>query len=96
MMDMIERSDNVYALDERKRIMSKEVPERVINFYADYAKKSMCQASYRKAYRNAIRCLENMSFSPTGKARAQEIADGWKVEYRRRSALLDELKKAGF
>lgn len=47
-------------------------------------------------YRKSIRYLKKIVGYPDAKRLAQEIADEWRKEYKRRSALLDELKKAGF
>ncbi|MBE5919599.1 MAG: hypothetical protein E7272_07110 [Pseudobutyrivibrio ruminis] len=96
LMDDIEEDTNVYILDKYLKILSKEVPERVIHIYATYIKESMEQACDRNAYRSIVKYLKTMSFSEAGRVKAEEIANDLKMEYRRRPAMLDELMKIGF
>ena len=96
LMDALEEYTNVYILDKYLKILSKEVPDRVIQMYSTYIKESMERACDRKAYRNIVKYLKTMSFSEAGRAKAEEIANNLKVEYCRRPAMLDELKKIGF
>lgn len=96
LMDTIEEYTNVYTLDKYLKTLSKEVPDRVIHLYSKYIIESMEQASDRKAYRSIVKYLKTMSFSENGREKATELANKLKVEYRRRPALLDELKRIGF
>ena len=95
-MDKIEEYTNVYILDKYLKVLSKEVPDRVIQLYEVYIKDSMKHACDRNAYRNTVKYLKTMSFSDKGRAKAIELANNLKAEYRRRTAMLDELKKIGF
>jgi len=96
MMDMLDESHNNYTMDKYVKILSKTVPDRVIKFYTDFVTKEMERASDRKHYKDLVKYLKTMSFCEDGKSNAKKIAEGWKVVYRRRTALLDELRKAGF
>lgn len=96
LMDTIEEYTNVYTLDKYLKTLSKEVPDRVIHLYSKYIVESMERASDRKAYRSIVKYLKTMSFSETGRAKATELANKLKVEYRRKTALLDEIKRIGF
>ena len=40
--------------------------------------------------------LKNISKCDRGKAVAEDIAATWRGEYKRRTAMMDELRKAGF
>lgn len=95
-MDKIEEYTNVYILDKYLKVLSKEVPDRVIQVYEVYIKDSMKHACDRNAYRNTVKYLKTMSFSDKGRAKAIELANNLKAEYRRRTAMLDELRKIGF
>ena len=96
LMDTIEEYTNVYILDKYLKVLSKEVPDRVIHLYATYIEDSMEHACERKAYRSIAKYLKTMSFSEVGRVKATELANNLKKEYPRRSAMLDELKKIGF
>ncbi|MBE5909831.1 SWIM zinc finger family protein [Pseudobutyrivibrio sp.] len=96
LMDVLDEYNNVYILEKYFKILSREVPERVIRLYANYIEESIHRACDRKAYRSIVRYLRTMSFSDIGRARAIEIANKLKAEYRRRPALIDELNKLGY
>lgn len=96
MMDMLEASQNIFVMDKYAKILSKNVPDRVVNFYTEYVVSEMKRVSDRKHYRYLVKYLKTMSFCPNGKEKAKMIAEKWKTEYRRRTALMEELKKAGY
>lgn len=96
MMDLIEKSNNVYDMNNYVKILSENVPDRVIRFYEHYLIEEMQQASDRKQYRYLVNYLRTMSFCSEGKENAKKIAASWRIEYRRRPALLDELRKIGY
>ena len=50
----------------------------------------------RKRCRESMQYLKKIHRYPGGKEKAAEIADNWKALYCRRSAMMAELKKAGF
>lgn len=54
------------------------------------------RASYRKMYKEIMTYLKEIGKYPNGEDIARKIADEWKQKYRRRSAMMDELGRAGF
>ena len=56
----------------------------------------MERASSRNHYRYIINDLKKVRRYEGGKELAASIAAEWRKQYYRRSAMLDELKKAGF
>ncbi len=96
MMDMLEKTHNIFVMDDYAEILSENVPDRVIYFYENYLTEEMKRVSDRKHYRYLVGYLKKMCFCPDGKERAKGVAESWKQEYSRRSALLDELRKAGY
>ena len=61
-----------------------------------YLIKSARQASDRNMYHNLMPYLKRLHEYPGGAETAMAPAEGRKTEYKRRSAMMDELKKAGF
>lgn len=96
MMDMIGKSHDIFVMNNYVGILSKNIPDRVIRFYEEYLIEEIKRASDRKHYKFLVKYLKTMSFCSAGKETAKKIAERWKQEYRRRSALLDELSKAGY
>ncbi len=96
MMDMLEEKHDIFVMDEYVKILSGNVPERVVQFYSTYVINEMERASDRKHYRFLVNYLKVMSFCSDGKESAKRISESWKTEYNRRAALMDELRKAGY
>ena len=96
MMDQLDKSNDIYTMNEYAKILSKNVPDRIIAFYTNYVTGEINRASDKKHYRYLANYLKTMSFCPNGKESAKRIAENWKLEYRRQTNMLDELRKAGY
>lgn len=68
----------------------------LVRWYRNSAERLMGRARDRRAYRSAVRTLEELSKIPGGISDAIELAGAWTARYRGRPALLDELRTAGF
>ena len=66
------------------------------DLYISYLHREAETASDRNRYRELIEYLKKISGYPGGKEKAAEIAENWRALYYRRSAMMDELQKAGF
>jgi len=86
----------VYDMDQYEKLLYKEYPNQVRDFYVDYVTRKADKASNRKAYQELMPYLKKICKYPAGKEAATEIAGVWKTEYRRRPAMMEELRKAGF
>ena len=96
-MGKIEESYNkVHLLDEYEKVLSGKMPERVIKIYSDYLKQAAEMANDRKNYHNLMPYLKRIAKCTEGNEIAKNIAESWKRMYKRRTAMMDELKKAGF
>ncbi len=96
MLTKIRKNGGVHILNQYEKVLKKHLPEEVRDLYVQYVKDEAAQVSDRKAYRGLMTYLKKIAGYPDGKIMAQEIADCWKVDYRRRPAMMDELRKAGF
>lgn len=96
LMKTIEKDHSVELLDEYEKQLKKIYPERVIQIYMNYIIPEMDRVCDRKHYRYLVQYLKKIAKCKNGRGKADEIARQWRVEYKRRSALMDELKKAGF
>ena len=97
LMSKIEQSSNkVGLLDSYDKILRKTMPERVIKIYSAYLKQAAEMANERKKYKYLMPYLKKISKCDGGKVVAEDIAATWRREYKRRTAMMDELRKAGF
>ena len=71
-------------------------PEQVRDTYVRMLDGVMFRASDRNMYRETIGYLQRVQQFPDGAEAAKQLADSWRVQFRRRKAMLDELHKAGY
>ncbi len=95
-MQIIERENSVNLLDKYEKQLRKTHSERMLRIYANYIIPEMDHANCRKHYRQLVQYLKKMVKCENGKAEAESIARKWRMEYKRRTALMDELRNAGF
>ena len=96
-MDKIEQSFNKTGqLDLYEKVLREKMPERVIRIYTDYLWEAAERANDRKKYQYLMSYLKKISKCAGGEVAARNIADIWKRTYKRRTAMMDELRKAGF
>lgn len=95
LMNIIEKNDNVYLLDKYENNIKKVLPESVIACYQRYIFDEVRRVSDRKGYRHMMQHLQKIYKCPGGKEVASNIAAQWRVEYKRRNAMMDELSKIG-
>ena len=96
LMKIIERENSVNLLDKYEKQLRKTHSERMLRIYANYIIPEMDHANCRKNYRQLVQYLKKMVKCENGKAEAESIARKWRMEYKRRTALMDELRNAGF
>lgn len=77
-------------------VLKKKFPDRVRDMYVDYVRKHAESVCDRKAYKGLMAYMKKAAKYSGGKEIADQIAKEWKVIYRRRPAMMDELRKAGF
>lgn len=92
----IQKNQSVYALDQYEKVLKKHLPNEVRDIYVQYVKKGAIQTADRKAYKYLMSYLKKITKYPNGKKIAQDIAESWRQDYKRRPAMMDELRKAGF
>lgn len=88
--------DSIFLLDRYENTLKKQFPEAVRDWYVGYVRKRVESASDRNAYKGLMVHMKRIVTYPGGKKIAEEVAGEWREKYRRRPAMMDELKKAGF
>ena len=96
LLDRIIQSESVSAMDRYSPFLRADYPTEVLRFYVQYLIKAAQQASNRKMYYSLMTYLRKLSEYPGGKEQAEKLAAEWKLTYIRRTAMMDEMKKAGF
>lgn len=96
LLDEIIGSGYIYSLDQYEKVLKKKYPDQVRNAYVNYVIRGAEAAADRVTYKRLMVYLKKISKYPEGEKEALKIAEMWKGEYRRRPAMMDELRKAGF
>ncbi len=96
MLFTISREDSLQDMDRYESELKSRFPEEVRKFYVSYVKEAAKSASNRSAYAGLTEYLKKIESYPDGEAAVKEITEDWKVRYARRSAMMDELRKAGY
>lgn len=92
----IQKNNSIYALDQYEKVLKKHLPNEVRDMYVQYVKNGAVRTADRKAYKHLMSYLKKITKYPDGKKMTQDIAESWKRDYKRRPAMMDELRKAGF
>ena len=96
LLKTIVESGSIYTLDQYEKVLKKKFPDIVRDTYVNYVRKHAESVCDRTAYKGLMTYLKKITKYPDGRGKADQIAKEWKVIYRRRPAMMDELRKAGF
>lgn len=86
-------SPGIYALQEYEKVLKKEYPEQILNKYMEEVNKMAMHTSDRKHYAYLVSLLQKMQRMKGGVKLVEQIAAEWKVKYKNRPAMMDELRK---
>lgn len=86
-------SPGLYALQEYEKVLKKEYPEQLLNKYKDEVSKMAVHTSDRKNYAHLVYLLRKMQQMKDGSKLVEQIVAEWKIKYKNRPAMMDELRK---
>lgn len=93
MMSEMEASRYAYELEKYEKVLRQAFPERVRDLRIKQLDEQMRQASSRGAYARIAQTLKLLYGYPDGRKKVAELAAGWRRDFPRRTAMLEELKK---
>ena len=96
MLECLKKETFIYNLDRYEKVLKEKFPEQVRDIYISYLHHEVERAGNRKRYRELMKYLKKIRRYPGGKEKASEIAENWRAVYYRRTAMMDEMRKAGF
>lgn len=89
-------ANSSYTLAEYEKTLRPLYPNELLSAWKTQITALASRASNRKNYYSVVQLLRKLPKYPGGQEVAEQFAKEWRVIYRRRPAMLDELKKAGF
>ena len=93
LLDSIIRSNNKSLLTQYTRLLKDEYPEQLLHMYRVTVEEEAEYARSRSCYRQLVRDLRHMKRIDGGDKVVDEIIKKWKVQYKNRSAMMDELSR---
>lgn len=93
LLDSIIRSNNKSLLTQYTRLLKDEYPEQLLHMYRVAVEKEVEYARSRSYYRQLVRDSRAMKRIGGGDKVVDEIIKKWKVQYKNRTAMMDELSK---
>lgn len=81
------------ALQEYEKVLKKEYPEQILDKYKVEVNKMAVHTSDRKNYAYLVSLLRKMQQMKGGSKLVEQIAAEWKIKYKNRPAMMDELRK---
>ena len=93
LIDVLLRSDDKYLLHQYTGLLSDEYPEQLLQVYRESVEKQAESKGSRKHYYQIVEELRIMKSITGGDKVVDEIIKRWKVQYKNRRAMLDELSQ---
>lgn len=93
LLDVLLRSDDKYLLHQYTDLLSEKYPERLLQIYRENVEKQAESTGSRKHYYQIVEELRIMKPITGGDKVVDEIIKKWKIQYKNRSAMLDELNR---
>ena len=96
LLSELETEAGLFGLKKYEKILKPHFPEEIRDVFFAYLDQEMYRAGQRSVYESLANQLKHMKTYPNGKEMAEQMANEWKRLYKRRSAMIEELKNAGF
>ncbi len=92
----MQQATTIYTLDRYEKVLKTHDPVQLRDLYVYCIKQAMGRATNRKNYYSVVQYLKKIKHYPDGPVITKAMANDWRAIYPRRSAMMDELRKAGF
>ena len=93
LLTFVLNSPGLYILQEYEKVLKKEYPEQILGKYKDEVNKMAMHTSDRKHYAHLVSLLRKMQQMKGGVKLVEQIVSEWKLKYKNRPAMMDELRK---
>lgn len=91
LLDFVIQCQGLYALQEYESILKKDYPEQLLSKYESEVCKMATYISDRKNYKHLVSLPKRMQKIKGGSKIVEEICRQWRIKYRNRPAMMDEL-----
>ena len=96
LLDTVKSRGSIFLLKDFEKVLAKEYPDEVLQMYSVYLNNSAKNTANRKIYAEWAALLNRMTKIKGGKNVVKDIVLNWRITYKMRPAMLDELDKVRF
>ena len=93
LLQLVLQKPGLYLLQRYERELSKQYAKELLGKYTTELQKMAQMASDRNRYRELVRELRRMQNIPGGEQAVAALVQEWRAQYKRRTAMMDELKR---
>ena len=91
LLTLVLEADNIYLLRAHEAELLKRYPDQVLDMYAREINRVARNTADRSIYQQWVQTLQYMREMPGGEKVVAEIVAAWRVQYKRRKAMMEEL-----
>ncbi len=95
LLDFVLQAKGLYAVQQYEGVLKKHYPQQLLQKYADELKEMASLAADRRRYQEWASMLRRMLQIEGGQEKVSEIVEEWRVLYKNRPAMMEELKQFG-
>lgn len=96
LMEAVAAAKQLSVLDRYESALKQRYPDAVLEAYVNTLEKEAAEVSGRKRYQELANYLKKLVRYPGGEGRIAQLTQDWRLRYRRRRAMMEELAEAGF
>lgn len=93
LLEFVLHSKGLYALQQYQNDLQELYPQQLLQKYTDELREMVQRAADRRHYQEWAAYLKRMLQIPGGQERVQEIVADWRIRYKNRPAMMEELKQ---
>ena len=95
LLEYVLQEKGLYAMREYRNVLEKEYPKQILAKYEKELHEMAARAADRRRYQEWAALLRSMMQIEGGEEKVREIVADWRVRYKNRRAMLEELKQFG-
>ncbi len=93
LLGFVLQSPGLYAVQKYENVLKKDYSEQLLDKYRDEVNKMALNTSNRKCYQEMVSLLRRMQQMKGGSGIVEDICCQWRIKYKNRPAMMDELNK---
>lgn len=93
LLEYVKSQCNIWTLKQYERDLQPQYSGELLEIYTQVVQEMAKVSGDRKKYREIVKVLRKMKHYPNGVNRVKHIVDDWKIRYKNRPAMMDEMDR---